>query len=73
MPRTTHRDGSSTYVFDTYGSKPVYHAYGRMRDDKDVTVCGLVMWERGDGVKYAATLPRFRADLIAQPCRKCFR
>lgn len=63
-------DRSSTYIFNPYAGSPTYHCYGRIRDETDVTSCGLVMY---DGqIRYAATLPRDFAGLFAKPCRKCF-
>lgn len=60
----------STYIFNQYASVPTYHDYRGIRNDADVTRCGLVMYAGGN--RNCISLPLGHSKKFARPCRRCF-
>ena len=65
--------GGTVYIYDVLSDKPTFHDYGRIDGKRDLTMCGLVMWDPVEGRKYGAILRGRHADRFGKPCRRCFR
>jgi len=59
------------YINQFWPNVPVYHAYSRIRDEADVTICGRVIYEVGHPI-HMTGLPERHAAKFARPCRRCF-
>ena len=71
MRTTTHNGEETTaYFLNVWAEHPIYHAYGRISGDQDLTQCGIVLYPRP--MRLPVHMPIEHAEKFGEPCKRCF-